>query len=191
MSFRPLPPQNTRPLQAVLAVGFASQRPAAFRDEEAVDPDDDFGAIFEIDAMLGGDQVSIGKKMLRRVTLRQRIEKLKQGGGSMYFRLFYYGYQEGPSVKKLGKLQDRRNDTTRVQIGTLRLVGNEFRVNITHRLNRSSSTPLQLLEEPYENGTTNDNFFDDVYMDAMRSLGFFAKPRSKPFHYAAVRYVES
>ena len=107
----------------------------------------------------------------------------------MYFKLFYYGFQEGPSAKELGKLQDRRNKATRVQIGTLRLVGKEFRVTITHKLNRSSNFPLQKLDKPYENGTTRESFFRGVYRSAMQSLGFFAKPRSKPFHYAAVQYV--
>ena len=107
----------------------------------------------------------------------------------MYFKLLYYGFQEGPSVERLGKLQDRRNKATRVQIGTLRLVGNKFTVTITHRLNRASDTPLLKLDKPYKNSTTREQFFQSVYFDAMRSLGFFAKPRSKPFHYAAVQYM--
>jgi len=176
-------------------VGLALQQtPIAalsLQGEEAgdVDSDDGFGEILEIDAIMGVDQVSIDKPMRRRVTLRQRISLLGQRGGSMYFKLFYYGFQEGPSVERLGKLQDRRSKATSVQIGTLRLVGKEFRVTITHRLNRSSNTPLEKLDKPFENGTTRESFFSGVYMSAMQSLGFFAKPRSKPFHYAAVQYV--
>ena len=192
---RPLPTKPTRTLDDVLAVGLALQQTRlealSLQEEEAgvVDSDDDLDSILEIDAILGVDQVSIDKRMRRRVTLSQRIRTLAQGGGSMYFRLLYYGYQQGPSVKRLGKLQDRRSNATSVQIGTLRLVGKEFKVTITHRLNRSSNTPLEKLDNPYENGTTRESFFRGVYMSAMQSLGFFAKPRSKPFHYAAVRYV--
>lgn len=192
---RPLDTKPSRTLDDVLAVGFALQQTRlaelSIPDEETgvVDSDDELEAILEIDAILGVDQLSIDKRMRRRVTLRQRISTLGQQGGSMYFKLLYYGFQEGPSAQSLGKLQDRRSKATSVQIGTLRLVGNEFRVTITHRLNRSSNFPLQKLDKPYENGTTRESFFKGVYLSAMQSLGFFAKPRSKPFHYAAVQYV--
>ena len=197
MSLRPAPLQSNpaRTLHDVLAAGFAARQSRieelSVQDDETglVDLDDEFGAIFEIDAVFGDDQISTDKRMRRQVTLSERIRKLSQGGGSMYFKLLYYGFQEGPSAKRLGKLQDRRSNETSVQIGTLRLVGKEFKVTITHRLNRSSSTPLEKLKEPYENGSTRENFFRSVYLNAMQSLGFFAKPRAKPFHYAAVRYV--
>ena len=158
-------------------------------DQGDLDFDDGFGSVCDLDATFEADQISIGKPMRRRVTLAQRINTLKRGGGRTYFRLLYYGYQEGSSMQRLGKLQDRRTKATSVQIGTLRLVGNEYRVTITHRLNRSSRMPLERLDKPYENGTINDRFFRGVYLSAMQSLGFFAKPRAKPYHYAAIQYV--
>ena len=71
------------------------------------------------------DLIATGKRRRRRLTLRERIGKLKRAKGRIHYQLFYYGYQAGSSMKTLGKLQDKRNDQTRVQIGKLEAVGNE------------------------------------------------------------------
>ena len=165
-------------------------RPAAFEYDKIGLAENELDARFEIDATMEPDLIATGKRRRRRPTLRERIGKLKRAKGRIHYQLFYYGYQVGSSMKTLGKLQDKRNDQTRVQIGKLEAVGNELRVTLTHRLNRFSDTPLEELETPYQNGSTVEKFFVSTYLGAMRSLGFFAKPRSKPFHYAAVRYVE-